>query len=157
MLLLGKVALSTMAFHTDAALYQNLASRLATAFPASGLGPLGYNLIYDAVHVLTLAAFAAGDSLDPPALATGLGKLDDSSAPVVQGGADAFSVLAVMGSIHLQVTSGLLDFDHQTGSRSMGLTSFCLAQQQDSSVLYRFGAQTYNPSTMTLDGTGCFD
>jgi hypothetical protein len=153
-------------FLTNAALYGEYESRLEDAF-FNAPAPTGYNVLYDAIYMTSLAVFAAGNvaTLTPEGIVEGLKRLDDPRGEEVQVGTTAptgintfkegLELLTIADGVQFIGTTGPLTFSDSDGSRiDMARGTYCLDEQADSSVRFRFGAQTLEGTE--LSGTPCW-
>jgi hypothetical protein len=131
-----------------------------SAFGASD-AVVGYNLLYDAIIALGLAAHqtlnAGGDPNDPNALGQALAELANGEAADVITETevqDALGRLSAGQPLQLVGTSGPLAWDGR--SRVMGVSTYCLVtvNPENPTHEYRFGQEVLEGGM--LSGTGCW-
>jgi hypothetical protein len=139
-------------FYTDRELYDNFAERLPSLVPEGKA--YGYNILYDAIYMMTYAVFAAGvTDLTPEKIADGLTRIDHGS-PVFVGTTSSDSFALGIDRINFNLgggdafqfvgTTGPLDWDDPTGSRLTNVVgTYCLTYDSGA-VHYDFGMRHFD-------------
>lgn len=139
----------------DMTLYNQFMVRFRTAYPYFE-NPGGFENFYDATYLLANAMFAAGSvpKLTGPDIARGMQRVISGSLKIDVGPmniADGFSALATGGSIKVNGTMGLANFDPGTGSRRGNSSIYCV-QRSSSQLSFAYDVLRYDQSAGTLSG-----
>jgi hypothetical protein len=143
-------------FPIDLPLYQGFVERLEFVLPHAPL-PHGYNILYDAIYMLTYAVYAAGvTNLTPEKLRDGLTRID-KGLPITVGTdgnsfAEGIGLLQISGeadAFEFRGTTGPLTWLNATGSRVAKIPgTYCLQRDATGAGVYAFGRRLYNLESM---------
>ena len=139
----------------DLSLYDEFLVRFRTAYPQFK-NPGGFENFYDAFYLLGNAMFAAGSvpKLTGPDIARGMQRVIADSVQIDVGPtkiADGFSALAAGGSIRINGTMGLSDFDPGLGARRGSGSVYCI-QTRSGQLSFAYDVLRQNRATGALDG-----
>jgi branched-chain amino acid transport system substrate-binding protein len=140
----------------DLTLYDQFMLRFRAAYPRFQ-NPGGFENFYDALYLLANAMYAAGSvpTLLGPDVARGMLRIVTGNTVVDVGPthiADGFTALATGGTIRLNGTMGLADFDPGLGARRGNGSVYCIARSS-SPLSFAYDVLRYDKSTHGLVGT----
>lgn len=139
----------------DLTLYNQFLVRFRTAYPRFQ-NPGGFENFYDAVYLLANAMYAAGSvpTLNGTDIARGMQRVVSGATTINVGPttiADGFAALAAGGSIRLQGTMGLADFDPGVGARRGNGSVYCV-KRDSGLVSFEYDVLRFERGTNTLSG-----
>jgi hypothetical protein len=139
----------------DLTLYNEFLVRFRTAYPHFQ-NPSGFENFYDAMYLLGDAMFAAGSvpALTGPDIARGMQRIISGNTIIDVGPtsiADGFSALAAGGSIRLNGTMGLADFDPGIGARRGNGSVYCVSRS-GSQLSFVYDVLRYDRESRSLTG-----